>query len=213
MFTVYIGLSNPSWWKRSAAVGWAETAHCHCSCFNPKPQDTAVGRGHIGSWLTRRETGAADSGQGLQGTHNDRGVASVSMMWIWNVSQLIFFFYRLSAIKNADRILMIESGRVVESGTHESLMGAKGQYFTMMRGSNAEEVIDTNNLAIVDNDKSAQLDKVVEKQLFPQSQQIYESTHSGRIKVIKVFEAYKIYLTFDRLPSDRERNRCSARTG
>lgn len=108
---------------------------------------------------------------------------------------------------------MIESGRVVESGTHESLMGAKGPYFTMMRGSNAEEVIDTNNLAIVDNDKSAQLDKVVDKQLFPQSQQIYESTHSGRIKVIKVFEAYKIYLTFDRLPSDRERNRCSARTG
>lgn len=80
---------------------------------------------------------------------------------------------------------MIEAGRIVEDGTHESLMSSKGPYFTMMRGSHAEDVIDSNTLAEVDKDKLALLDKVAEKQLFSQCQQITESTNSGRIISVK----------------------------
>lgn len=76
---------------------------------------------------------------------------------------------------------MIDSGRIVEDGTHESLMSSKGPYFTMMRGSQAEDVTDNNTLAEVDKDKLSQMDKVAEKQMFPQCQQIYESTHSGKV--------------------------------
>lgn len=39
--------------------------------------------------------------------------------------------HRLSTIKNADKILVMENGNVVEQGTHESLMAAKGAYYNL----------------------------------------------------------------------------------
>ena len=39
--------------------------------------------------------------------------------------------HRLSTIRNADRILVINHGEVVEQGTHSSLLSAKGFYYQM----------------------------------------------------------------------------------
>ena len=39
--------------------------------------------------------------------------------------------HRLSTIRNADRILVVNRGEVVEQGTHDSLMEAKGFYYQM----------------------------------------------------------------------------------
>ena len=40
----------------------------------------------------------------------------------------IVIAHRLSTIRRADRIVVMDSGRIVEEGSHETLMAAKGPY-------------------------------------------------------------------------------------
>ncbi|HEY64228.1 MAG TPA: hypothetical protein G4O02_06610, partial [Caldilineae bacterium] len=41
--------------------------------------------------------------------------------------------HRLSTIRNADQVLMIVDGRIVERGTHEELLARRGAYYEMYR--------------------------------------------------------------------------------
>ena len=41
--------------------------------------------------------------------------------------------YRISSIKDADLILVMDGGRVIEQGTHEELVAAGGYYATAFR--------------------------------------------------------------------------------
>ncbi len=50
----------------------------------------------------------------------------------------LIFAHRLSSVIGADRILVLDGGRVVESGGHAELMRRQGVYFHLMRGQ-AEE--------------------------------------------------------------------------
>ncbi len=51
--------------------------------------------------------------------------------------------HRLSTIRNADLILMMEHGRIVEKGTHDELLAANGRYADLYRSqfANAEAVV------------------------------------------------------------------------
>lgn len=41
---------------------------------------------------------------------------------------LITIAHRLATIENADQILVVDDGRIVQKGKHEELMGQKGVY-------------------------------------------------------------------------------------
>jgi ATP-binding cassette subfamily B protein len=46
---------------------------------------------------------------------------------------VIVVAHRLSTVKNADKIVVLDSGRIVETGTHESLIGKHGAYFNLVK--------------------------------------------------------------------------------
>jgi ATP-binding cassette, subfamily B, multidrug efflux pump len=59
----------------------------------------------------------------------------------------IMISHRVSTIKNADHILMIDQGMVIESGTHMKLMEQKGNYYELYEKQLMEEESDINQLS------------------------------------------------------------------
>jgi ATP-binding cassette subfamily B protein len=55
----------------------------------------------------------------------------------------VIISHRLSAVRDADWILVLDEGRVVEHGTHETLMRSQGRYWELLRRQEAEEELET----------------------------------------------------------------------
>lgn len=49
--------------------------------------------------------------------------------------------HRLSTIKNADKILVLENGEIIESGTHDELLAKKGYYYNTLNTQNRENIL------------------------------------------------------------------------
>lgn len=72
-------------------------------------------------------TAALDSLTEEQITETINGIAAEKKQMIISIA------HRLSTIMNADRIYVLEKGKIVESGTHGQLLDQKGLYFAMWR--------------------------------------------------------------------------------
>jgi ATP-binding cassette subfamily B protein len=53
--------------------------------------------------------------------------------------------HRLSTIKRADRILVIEDGRIAEVGTHAELLRKRGKYFNLYTRQFRDQMTDVYN--------------------------------------------------------------------
>ena len=47
--------------------------------------------------------------------------------------------HRLSTVRRADQILVVEAGRIIERGTHESLYAGRGRYYDLYTKQHAVE--------------------------------------------------------------------------
>ena len=46
---------------------------------------------------------------------------------------MVVIAHRLSTVKNADNIIVMNNGTVIESGTHAELVSMQGEYFSLIR--------------------------------------------------------------------------------
>jgi ATP-binding cassette subfamily B protein len=55
--------------------------------------------------------------------------------------------HRASSLRHADRIIVLEDGRIVEEGTHETLMVAEGRYWSLLRQQQLVDEIESDNVS------------------------------------------------------------------
>ena len=46
---------------------------------------------------------------------------------------MIIVAHRLSTVKNADQIIVIDNGTIIEQGNHNELIKLKGKYFNLIQ--------------------------------------------------------------------------------
>ena len=46
---------------------------------------------------------------------------------------VIVVAHRLSTVKNADKIIVLEKGKIIEEGSHEELTIKRGAYYTLVK--------------------------------------------------------------------------------
>jgi subfamily B ATP-binding cassette protein HlyB/CyaB len=65
--------------------------------------------------------------------YESEAAIQVNMRRITAGRTVVLIAHRLSTLRDADRIITLEHGKLVEDGTHESLLHAKGRYAELWR--------------------------------------------------------------------------------
>lgn len=76
-----------------------------------------------------------DEATSAMDTESEKQVQEALDMVMQNRTSLVIA-HRLSTIKNANRIVILEAGRIIESGTHDELMAKQGRYYQLVQIQN-----------------------------------------------------------------------------
>ena len=69
-------------------------------------------------------------------TRTEKAIQSAMQQVMQNRTSIIIA-HRLSTIRDADWIVVMDQGRIVESGSHETLLEKKGRYYELYRTQDA----------------------------------------------------------------------------
>ena len=72
-------------------------------------------------------------------TKNERDIQK-SLEKLLEGKTALIVAHRLSTVKNADRILVLNSGNIVEEGTHHELMSRREYYYRLVSAQNVESM-------------------------------------------------------------------------
>ncbi|MFW6311594.1 MAG: ATP-binding cassette domain-containing protein, partial [Nanoarchaeota archaeon] len=64
--------------------------------------------------------------------HNERLIME-NLNHFFKGRTVVIVAHRLSTVKNADQIIVLDNGKIKETGTHRSLTSQKGLYFTLVK--------------------------------------------------------------------------------
>ncbi|MEB3232108.1 MAG: peptidase domain-containing ABC transporter, partial [Leptolyngbyaceae bacterium] len=63
---------------------------------------------------------------------------SINLSEVYKGRTVFFITHRLSTIRNADTIIMLDKGSIVEQGTHDELMDLQGRYYCLFQQQEAQ---------------------------------------------------------------------------
>jgi ATP-binding cassette subfamily B protein len=74
----------------------------------------------------------------------NEGVVMENLNQFMQGKTVFIIAHRLSTVKNADKIVVIDQGKIVEQGTHEELVHSKGSYYDLVKNQLELEKIKSN---------------------------------------------------------------------
>lgn len=63
---------------------------------------------------------------------NEREIVS-NLSRFYHGRTVVVVAHRLSTVRDADNIIVLDAGRIVESGNHDSLIAARGHYYNLVK--------------------------------------------------------------------------------
>ncbi len=73
-----------------------------------------------------------DEGTSSLDANNEKRIME-NLQLVFQGKTVLIVAHRLSTVKNADQIIVLDRGRIVEEGKHNSLIARKGHYFNLVR--------------------------------------------------------------------------------